>query len=165
MNVQAIINNMSNVIADIINNKTTDLPVYRVLQYKDTHKRIIELAFALGEDRLLRHINHISFKDFPFDNEFGCCIRCHSSILISDFYKEIYKELVGKDEYIVDIIAYGDVKVYIDLTHEELTGGYKFIYYIPMINFITPDKILAITRGEVTTVRPSGYKEIKISNI
>ncbi|MFG6342991.1 MAG: hypothetical protein K1W35_04195 [Lachnospiraceae bacterium] len=151
MNVQAVISNMKHVIPELRDTVTKDTPIYRVLKHADTHRRVIELALALGESRLYRHLKDLNLdKDFYFDNEYGYCIKCYTSVRRSDFFRDIYKELIGKEEYILEILAYDDIEVYIDLTHEELSGRYKYKLYIPQIKFQTPEKIVKISRGIVS---------------
>lgn len=162
MDVQAVINDMKYMIPKLKNTVTKDTPIYKLLNNKDTHRRIVELALALGEDRLLRHLNSLSLeKDFIFDWEQGYCIKCFSTITDSDFFKEIYMELVEKETFILDMLASNSIKVHIELTHEQLQGEYKYRFYMPMIKFETEQKMIEVTHGMIRYIRPEGYKELK----
>lgn len=163
MNVQAVISNMKHVIPEIRDTVTKDTPIYRVLKHRDIHRRVMELALALGEKRLLRHINCLSLdKDFYFDNEYGYCIKQRTNVTSSEFFREIYEELVGSEEYLLELFTCGDINIYIDLTHEELSGRYRYKFYVPMIEFETPKGLIRISRGKVSYIYTEEYKDLKI---
>lgn len=162
MNIETIIENMEHRIKT--NNFGDSTNIYKIIKHEETHRRIIELALALGEDRFLKHIESLYLdKDFTFSD--GHCIRCYTNIRSSDFFREVYQEIVSNDECMTNMIVYGDVNIYIDLTHKEIPGKYKYRVYVPQINFSTPDKIIKITEGIISHIYQKGYRELKVEAI
>lgn len=162
MDADAVIKNMKHKI------ETKDFPsnIIEIIRHKENHRRIMELALALGEERFLKYASLLSIdKDFNFDWEYGCCIRSYSSVSSSDFFRAIYEEIVGKDECMADIIIYGNVNVYIDLTHSLIPGKYRHMMYIPQISFSTPERVIKITEGVINSTYQDEYKELKVEAI
>lgn len=151
MNVQAVVRDMKRILPEKRDTITKDTPVYRVLKHHQLHPSVIMLALALGESRLLRHLNKLSI-DRDFIDQGARGLNMNTSIGRSDFYRSIYLELVGKEQLILDVLTYGDVHVGIDIRGDRPKSlkCYGSVICVPTIVFLTSDKAIHITRGAIT---------------
>lgn len=162
MNVQKVISSMKRELPEIRDSIVKTTPVYRVLRNRYLHKDVISLALALGEDRLLRHLNCLSLeKDFMYMDDDYYDLKMFNYISESDFFKSIYMELLGKKIAIYDAMSYGDVEVHIE-TDYEINRPYRGKYIIPKISFTIPTRTITITRGEMWLYRPEQYKDLEL---
>lgn len=159
MNVQATISDMKKRIPDIKDSIVKTTPVYRVLNRRETHRRVVELALALGENRLLKYIGYLNLdKDFVFNGEYYE-MKTFTSVINSDFFRAVYMDItrMNKEGYILTILADNNVNVSINFEYEKLKGIYRYKFSIPQINFETSSEIILVSRGVVTPFQKTEY--------
>lgn len=164
MNVQKVISNMKKELPEIRDSIVKTVPVYRVLRDRSAFPHVINLALALGEDRLKADLPKLSLEnDFVCDANNNYKLREFTSIHESEFYKSVYMRIVGQQVMMHDIITCGGVDVHVvedfDVVKQRT---YKEPYSIPKIAFIIPTRTILIYRGQMRIYRPEGYEHLDL---